>query len=454
MKKFDNTKSRRTNLKNSKKEAEKQPLFPIGKIESPRSILSQSLKRKNQDTDSNDDCSHFHLLKNCEFIDSNEHFDNSELIPQNRNSESISQNDDSQLIPQNDDPELSFELNNQNDNPDILEDSYNEQLVNNLFQDYENHQNEDEEILSLDSNLNSPVDLFLNNFLKIMIKHHVKYEVMDDLLILLSQTLCPQVPKTHKTLINRILGDNLRKFKYYLRCDCGVINCILKENEKNFKCVNSLCNKILGVKKHYKSKPVCCSLSMKEQIQKISKSYTKLKGIPDSLDDEFVINVAFSLDPLPLSDDTNVQLGGVDVFICNIEDNRDKNRLLIHKSFELVKEPSIENKSQSSEISQNSQKKKKDPIKFDYDLAIFPFIDELNELVNGFETSWSKITKISVKCFIADAPTRHAVLNLMAHNSEYPCFRCMIQRQKKKREDPNRPTIPLVKSNSSNCHCI
>ena len=42
-------------------------------------------------------------------------------------------------------------------------------------------------------------------------------------------------------------------------------------------------------------------------------------------------------------------------------------------------------------------------ITVDYEIILRPFMQELKVLKSGFETEWSKIAKIKVKMFMADA---------------------------------------------------
>lgn len=160
-----------------------------------------------------------------------------------------------------------------------------------------------------------------------------------------------------------------------------------------------------------KTNQTTLSLSMKEQLINISRK------IPNLLDssvssNEQILKIAFSLDGISLSDDTEVHLYPVNVFICNIKNNDLKNKLVIHKTFTLIKA--------EQEI--------------DYELMLTPFIEEANELSNNsFPTEWSQNTKLRAKCFLADAPCRHAALGVMSHSGQYPCFKCVVQKKQKKR---------------------
>lgn len=268
------------------------------------------------------------------------------------------------------------------------------------------------------------VKKFLDGILEIMLKSNT-YEIFNDILKLTNQTLCNEVPKTYKTLINRVLKGQ-PGIEHYITCPgCQLIFGFRKA--KNCSAVVcSGCSKQINLKDHNSKNASTVSLSLENQISKLSEHFNDLDGLPQNKEDAFELEACFSLDAVPLSKSSVVQLVPVHLYILNISDYKARNQLSLIKSFTVLK-----------------------PGKgYSYEQMLKPLIVELSNLREGFQTNWSRKTKIKIKVFLADAVARAPVLNILGHNGEYPCHRCLVHIIPKRFLKPNqkKEDCYLVKS--------
>lgn len=277
------------------------------------------------------------------------------------------------------------------------------------------------------SNESNQVKDFLDGLLDLMIKNKGTYEIFDQVLKLTKRTLCEQVPSSYKTLINRALKD-VPDLVFYSVCSnskCQKIVSYERKNSKSFCC--PFCSQQIVVDSVSGSSKTV-SLSLENQIKKLSENFPvdDLKGSPASLEDPFVLEIVFSLDGVPLSGSSKVQLYPVHCYILNIKSSKARNRLSLVKSFTVVR-------------------KKQKP---NYEQMLTPFIDEYLALTDGFKTKWSNKTKLKAKIFLADAPCRAGVLNMMQHNGESPCHKCLVRiiPQKELKEGQKKEDCYIVKS--------
>lgn len=285
------------------------------------------------------------------------------------------------------------------------------------------------------------LDSFLDQFLRIMVTARAPFSLFDKILKLINEKFCKKVPISHKTLINRVLKKHAN-WDYYIRCpNCSFIFSFPRKQSKDVVCTK--CNCRIDFKKYCESNDPTISFSLKDQIVQISENFKGLIDLPENVLQEYLSKTAFSFDGVPVSDSSKAQLYPLHCFLLNIIDGRIRDKLNCLKTITLVKNRKI-----------------------DYELCLRPFIDELKALKLGFKTEWSNCTKLKIECFIADAVCRAGILNMLSHNGEFCCHKCLVQVPKisnltNNRTDnptnnptnnltnsqkPEKPTIPLLKS--------
>lgn len=269
-------------------------------------------------------------------------------------------------------------------------------------------------------NQDERLDRFLSSFLELTVKSpSVTYAFMDEVLKLLRKELLPNIPISHKTLINRFARDSLQ-YEYYITCnkklkdDEQCENLILIKKNDISKTINcNKCQNKIEFKNHIQENNHTCSFSLKDQLNKITESTTNdklLKPITDRTE-EYEVELILTADSAPLSQSSTQNVLPLIIYIDNLKTPYLINKFPIHKTVTV-----LANKS-----------------KFNYYQLLQPLIDELNDLSNGFKTNWSDKTKLKVKLIIADAPMRAIIINFLQFNGTYPCHRCLIVYKKDKR---------------------
>lgn len=244
------------------------------------------------------------------------------------------------------------------------------------------------------------------------VKKGVSFEVLD--IVLRANRdfgIVSQGPLSHKTLIRQSNTD--LNFDYVARCDCGRIISIpssFLKSETRFRCP---CKKEFLLKDLLKSRVSSCSLSLKNQIIETSKHFKRLKDLPTNKSQPLKLDLILTTDEIGLSDSSPLAYYCLFVFIDNIPNRNEMNKLHLMKSMCLVDKKSL--------IGESNEYRQAD-----LELILRPFIKEFLELQDSFETEWSVRTTVSLKTFIADTPLRLAFLGLKNHCSLHPCFKCEI----------------------------
>lgn len=321
-------------------------------------------------------------------------------------------------------PDLNLQVESGEVLDKIQESIYFDSLSDLLIDDNEN----------LDSFIESTSkeQTFLNNLAKITIEENVSSGFITKLLKILNETILPEAPLDYSTLLKRYT-PKADDYIYYSRCSNFKCQKIIKferkaiMKEKKVKCLN--CKSIIDWNDEYKSSvPQTASFSIEDQLREIS-NHLNLNHHQKA--NEFTINLILTLDGIPLSDSSGTELWPLVCYIENVKsDKKLMNNLPIFKTFTI-----LNNKNKNFKPSNPEQSK-------DYLLMLTPLIDELNEIKLGFETKWSKKTKMNISMFIGDAPCRHDVVNFLRHNGTYPCLRCKIVFKK----NGNIKRFPLLTS--------